>query len=221
MARASTATEDYERSIFFNCPFDMVYQPIFHALIFAAYDCGMRPRCALDVDDAGETRISKIIEIIRGSRLSMHDISRTELDSGSSLPRFNMPFELGLFIGARQFGDAVQRRKSCLILDREPYRYQKFLSDIAGQDIRTHGGQPDDAIRQFRAWLSSDPVAHRLPGGSAIVKRYEAFRAALPRLLESVEVERSEMTFQDYVNAVYIWLVAQPRTAAPAGARKR
>ena len=214
MASPPRIATEYERNIFFNCPFDLRYLPIFHALIFAAYDCGLKPRCALDVDDAGETRISKIMEIIRGSRLAMHDISRTELDTGSLLPRFNMPFELGLFIGARQFGNAAQRRKSCLILDRERYRFQRFLSDIGGQDIRAHDDQPEKAIRQFRDWLSSDAIADRLPGGSAIVRRYQTFQAALPRLLASVEVDRSEMTFPDYVNAVSIWLSAQPRSVA-------
>jgi len=32
-----------------------------------------------------------------------HDISRTELNE-HSLPRFNMPLELGLFLGASRFG---------------------------------------------------------------------------------------------------------------------
>ena len=125
-----------------------------------------------------------------------------------------MPVELGLFIGARQFGNAAQRCKSCLILDRERYRFQRFLSDIGGQDIRAHDDQPEEAIRQFRDWLSSDVIADRLTGGSAIVRRYQTFQAALPRLLASVDVDRSEMTFPDYVNAVSIWLSAQPRSVA-------
>ena len=64
MASPPRVATEYERDIFFNCPFDLRYLPIFHALIFAAYDCGLKPRCALDVDDAGETRISKIMEIM-------------------------------------------------------------------------------------------------------------------------------------------------------------
>ena len=49
---------------------------------------------------SNETRIDKIARIIRESRLSVHDISRVELDAASDLPRFNMPFECGLAMGA-------------------------------------------------------------------------------------------------------------------------
>ncbi len=50
-----------------------------------------------------------------------------------SLPRFNMPLELGIFLGAKRFGSQKQKQKNGLILDREKYRYQSFCSDIAGQ----------------------------------------------------------------------------------------
>ncbi len=54
----------------------------------------------------------------------MHDISRTEPDAANNLPQFNMPSELGLFIGSARFGAARdQRRKICLVLDRERYRF--------------------------------------------------------------------------------------------------
>ena len=170
----------YETSIFFNCPFDETYKPIFDALVFATFDCGYVPRCALEIDDAGQVRIEKILAMVRGCRLGVHDISRTELDTAHQLPRFNMPFELGLFVGATRFGNPAQRRKVCLILDRERYRFQKFISDIAGQDIAAHQGEPDDAIQALRAWLSALPMSGRLPGGSAIVRRYHGFRGQLP-----------------------------------------
>ena len=209
MPRAHGASLDYERSIFINCPFDKSYRPIFHALIYAAFDCGLKPRCALEVDDAGDVRLDKILQLIRESRLAVHDISRTELDKGSNLPRFNMPFELGLFLGARRFGGGIQARKVCLILDREPYRYQAFLSDIAGQDIRCHEGDPASAIKMFRAWLSALPRAKMLPGGTEIIRRYDLFQAELPRMLRAIKLRREEMTFQDYGNFVSEWLQVQ------------
>ena len=61
-----------------------------------------------------------------------------ELDETNRLPRFNMPLELGLFLGAKSFSDEPrQKKKRCLILDSNPYRYQKFLSDIAGRTCAT------------------------------------------------------------------------------------
>jgi len=206
----------YENSIFLNCPFDEAYKPIFDALVFAAFECGYTPRCALEVDDAGQVRIEKIMAIIRSCRLGVHDISRTELDAANQLPRFNMPFELGLFVGAARFGAGDQRRKICLILDRERYRFQKFISDIAGQDIAAHKDDPEEAIKALRKWFSSLPASRTsskgaLPGGAAVVKRYRAFQSDLPGILGGIELAADEVTFADYANIVSEWLAGQPR----------
>ena len=91
----------YARQVFLNCPFDDEYRPIYEAIIFAVIHCGFVIRCARERDDSGETRISKIVEIIRASQFGIHDISRVELDKSNGLPRFNMPLELGLFLGAK------------------------------------------------------------------------------------------------------------------------
>lgn len=212
---------NYDTSIFFNCPFDPAYQPIFNALIFAAFDCGYVPRCALEIDDAGQVRIEKILAMIRGCRLGVHDISRTELDAANQLPRFNMPFELGVFVGATRFGGRDQRRKICLILDRERYRFQTFISDIAGQDIAEHQGDPDKAIRALRTWLSAIPTRGLLPGGTAIVQRYRAFRTQLYGILAGLQLEPQEMTFADYANIVSEWLAAQPRATPNSDNREQ
>ena len=65
--------------------------------------------------DAGEVRMTKILRLIRTSRFGIHDISRTALDPINALPRFNMPLELGLFLGASHFGNASQRSKQTLV----------------------------------------------------------------------------------------------------------
>ena len=86
-------------SVFINCPFDSAYQAFFRAIVFAVYDCGFIPRCALEIQDASQTRIDKIFRIIAECKYGIHDICRTELDSATNLPRFNMPLELGIFLG--------------------------------------------------------------------------------------------------------------------------
>ena len=103
----------------------------------------------LDLDDAvapgakrttpARTGSTRSAAFIRDSPYGVHDISKTEPDE-SGLPRFNMPLELGPFLGAKRFGGTDQGSKKALVLDREPYRYQTFISDIAGQDIHAHGG---------------------------------------------------------------------------------
>jgi hypothetical protein len=121
----------YEDSVFVNCPFDDAYRSLFESIVFAVHDCGYIARSALEVDDASQVRIEKIAVIIGACRFGIHDISRTELDTATALPRFNMPLELGMFLGAKRYGRAEQKQKSCLILDVERHRYQKFISDIA------------------------------------------------------------------------------------------
>ncbi len=117
---------DYENNVFINCPFDEEYKPILEAIIFVVHDAGFIARCALEISNAAQNRYEKIVEIISKCKYGIHDISRTELAPENLLPRFNMPLELGIFLGCRKFGNAKHRMKVCLILDREPYRYQKF-----------------------------------------------------------------------------------------------
>ena len=55
-----------------------------------------RPNFIVLLGDRYDLRLLKILCIIGECRLGIHDISRTELDAASGLPRFNMPLELGL-----------------------------------------------------------------------------------------------------------------------------
>lgn len=197
----------YDESVFVNCPFDDAYRQVFEAIVFAIHDCGYIARCALEVDDASEARIEKISRIIASCRFGIHDISRTEPDPGTGLPRFNMPLELGMFLGARRFGRAEQKQKICLILDVERYRYQRFISDIAGQDVAVHGGEPLRAIGVVRDWLNTATRASvRIPGGQAIAARYETFRAELPSLCAKTRLKVQDLTFSDYLLQVEEWL---------------
>lgn len=201
----------YTRNVFINCPFDSTYRPLFEAIVFATYDCGFNPRCSLEVDDSSQVRIDKITEIIRESGLAVHDISRTQLDRGTRLPRFNMPLELGLYLGAKLFGSGADTRKAAVILDSDRYRYQKFISDIAGQDIRAHGGSRDEAIRQVRDFLSThcEPDVF-LPGGNRIVERYHRFQQGLPITCRTMHLDASTLNFRDLTTLIRVWLSRNP-----------
>lgn len=201
----------YARNVFINCPFDSTYRPLFEAILFVAYECGFYPRSALEVDDSSEVRITKITGIIRESRLAVHDISRTQLDRGTRLPRFNMPLELGIYLGAKFFGSGEQRRKAAIVLDVDRYRYQKFISDISGQDIRAHGGSTDEAIRQVRDLLSTHLEAGVfLPGGDTIIARYSRFRSALPGMCTQLHLEAAMLNFRDLTGLIVTWLDEHP-----------
>ena len=195
--------------VFVNCPFDADYEPLLHAILFTVEDCGFRVRCALEADDSGWARIDRITAIIGECRFGIHDVSRTEPNE-RGLPRFNMPFELGLFLGAARLGTAKQKRKVTLILDREPYRYQQFLSDIAGQDVRSHGGDPVRLMSLVRNWLNAHTPDRTLPGGVMLRKRYAAFNADLPTMAAAVDVEPQELTYADRLSLIAEWLEAHP-----------
>ena len=175
-------------------------------MVFAIYECGFIPRCALEENDAGDVRFNKIERLIEWSRYGIHDISRTELDEVNELPRFNMPFELGLFMGARRYGTASQRKKKLLILDRAQYRYQKFISDISGQDIRSHDGDTALLIKHVRDWLNTASSNTTIPGGKQIAARYAQFSADLPRMCRKFKISADELTFNDYSVFVSEWI---------------
>jgi uncharacterized protein YjiS (DUF1127 family) len=193
-------------SVFINCPFDQQYQPIFDSVVFCVVACGFLPRCTLELTDAGEIRIEKIYRLISQCNYSIHDISRTEVASQPyQLPRFNMPLELGIFLGAKRFG-GKSSHKRCIIMDRAPYRYKRFISDIGGQDVRDHRRSPARAIRLVRDWLQSAPGKAATPGGAMIWKMYRQFRRELPAIAEEAELVPTQLTFIDYHQLVTGWL---------------
>lgn len=203
----------YEEQVFINCPFDSGFQPVFDAIVFAVHDCGFVARCALEADDGSQVRIDKIFRIIDQCRLGIHDISRTESDPTYGLPRFNMPLELGMFLGAKRYGSKRQKNKLCLILDREQFRYQKYCSDIAGQDIRAHADNPQAAIELVRNWLRNatpDPAVI-LPGGAKMAERYTQFCEELPLMCRRLSLDPDKLIFFDYINLVTAWLKENSR----------
>ncbi len=202
----------YASSVFINCPFDLDYDDIREAIIFAIYDCGFVPRCALEEDNGGDITFVKIQSLIAECKFGVHDICRTELDDMNGLPRFNMPLELGVFIGAKRFGNSSQKHKNCLILDTEQYRYQKFISDIAGHAVCAHQNDPEEAIKHIRNWLNTASGRRTIPGGSEIARRYRLFIDELPNMCAAIPMAFEELTYNDYSNFVSEWL--QQNTAA-------
>jgi len=68
---------------------------------------GYSPRIALETNDSGKLRLNKITELIKESKLGIHDISRIKAKKKNEFFRLNMAFELGLDMGARNYGNPV------------------------------------------------------------------------------------------------------------------
>lgn len=201
----SISSTQYGQNVFINCPFDSTYQPFFDAIVFAVQIAGFKPRCAREESNAAKVRLQKIMDIISECKYGIHDLSKTELGS-NGLPRFNMPLELGLDLGAKRFGTMRQRAKSLLVLDKDQYRYQKFISDINGQDISPHSGSIKKAINQVRNWLSTESGIDTMSGGDYMYWRYRAFQRELPELCKQWNRNIKKLTFGDFAHIVRIWL---------------
>lgn len=197
----------YDKCVFINCPFDNEYTDLFQAIIFTIHRLGFVPRCSWEIDDGG-VRINKIIKIISECKYGIHDISRTELDKTNKLPRFNMPLELGIDMGCRYLGKRSHAEKCHLIIDTEKYRYQKFLSDLAGVDIKAHDNKPNEVIRIVRNWLKTSSKIEGLPTGETIQEEYSLFRSHFPRICKRLKISDS-VPYEDYCNIVVEWLVEQ------------
>ena len=203
----------YKTSVFLNVPFDRAYKPLLEAAIFAIYDCGFVARCALEDEDSSEVRIRKIYNLIAESKYSIHDISRVGLDRKNRLPRFNMPLELGLWLGAKRYGNKSDRSKRALVLDKIDHRFKIFCSDISGQDIRIHTNDPIVLIKLVRNWLRNSPDYKDVvfPGPDQMVSRYQQFRAQLSDQCKDLDLNPKRLEFNDYCMLIGGWLRVNPK----------
>lgn len=147
--------------------------------------CPFRPR----IKDSGEVRVQKILRLIGEAPLGIHDISRVELDPSSQLPRFNMPLELGLFLGAKAYGSVAQQAKRALILDSD------------------RSGHP-----RTRKLTTPPAQGSVIPSGSVIARRYRTYRRAITTLCKGLQLDPRRLTFTDDISLVTAWLDENPWT---------
>jgi hypothetical protein len=183
--------------------------------VFAVHACGFKAALALRDTGSERLRLERLVELIRQSRFGIHDLSRVRPTERDGLPRFNMPFECGVFFGALRFGSPAQRRKRFLLLDSEPYRYQRTLSDAAGLDPRAHRDDPAQAISCVRYFLA-DAGTERPIGAAAIRTLYRNFQADLPTIAARAKLEPSELepleAFNDWHLLAARWLQDRARS---------
>jgi hypothetical protein len=166
----------FERSVFINCPFDDDFAPILQAIAFCVTDLGFSPRLAPENGDNAASRLDRILTLIRESKYSIHDISRCKSEKRNEYYRMNIPFELGIDYGCREFGNRPYSEKAVLILEATKFDSHKTLSDISGWDIDCHNGQYDKAIGAVRNWLNTQCTEANV-GAERIRGHYADFQA--------------------------------------------
>jgi len=165
----------FARSVFFNCPFDDQYAPLLQAIAFCVAELGFFPRLAPENADNAASRLDRIVDLIRGSKFGIHDLSHCKAAAADEYARMNMPFELGLDHGCARFSDGSLVGKAILILEHTRYDFQKTLSDISGWDISAHGGDHIVAVRIVSSWLVKQAGAQAV-GASRILGSYATFQ---------------------------------------------
>jgi len=195
------ADAGYNDNVFVNCPFDDTYKPMINEIVYTIYRCGFVPQSALGEDDGSDNRLDKIIRCIDNCRYGIHDISNIELNE-NGFPRFNMPFESGIFFGAKKFGIKEQKNKSALIFEQVKFTYQQYISDLNGIDTKAQGNNTDVAISQIRNWLSTTSTRRTIPGYNLIKQQYDEFIKNLPAIANLAGVDVDDIPFNDYCQIV-------------------
>jgi hypothetical protein len=116
-------------------------------------------------------RLDRIAELVERCQYSFHDLSRVQTSGpGPRLPRFNMPFELGIAVEqSRRSGGTHQ----WVVFEEQPHRLQRTLSDLNGTDPYIHLGDPDRVLIELSNALVrlAEPSLERLRHVHAVVRR--------------------------------------------------
>jgi hypothetical protein len=197
----------FETNVFINCPFDDEYKQLLRSLTFGLFYLGFTPKLSQTVSSSA-IRINQIKQHIRDCKFSVHDLSRSKSLNKGELPRFDMPYELGLDIGATEYGGKKLRTKRILILETDRYHYQKVISDIAGQDIAHHNDDPKILLLRIRNWVSVNFIDRIIPGQTEIWKTFNQFNADLTIRLSATYTtkEMEDMPIGDYLKFAREWI---------------
>jgi hypothetical protein len=134
--------------VFLNIPYDEKFERLFLAYIAGISALGLVPHATLEIPDSSR-RLEKILKLERECEYSIHDLSRVQLSRKKPrVPRFNMPFELGLCVAdAKRSGT---KKPNWFVFEAVEQRIEKSLSDLKGTDPRIHGGRIEGVFGELR-----------------------------------------------------------------------
>lgn len=183
-------------NVFLNVPFDDEYEPLYVALVAALTAFGSTPRTVLEIPTQN-ARLDRLRALIAECSSSVHDLSRVELTEKaphSPVPRFNMPFELGLALGIH----TDPKKHAWFIFESTNYRVDRSLSDLKGYDPQIHHGTPEGILR---AITNAFGAKKRTVKHADLVKLSEALANVVPRIRNERESLFTPAAFTDLVIA--------------------
>lgn len=169
------------------------------AMLFVARFYGLEIKIASSDTDSKSNRLQRIIELMRESKFSVHDLSKLMSEKKKEYYRMNMPFELGLDYGLG--GD----EKVFLIFEDEAYKLKIALSDINGWDVRPHYNKPEQLILEFRKWIVANrelSEEQKSFSSSDIWYIYNDFYGKFSDFMTSHHMKEEEISVSEYISHV-------------------
>jgi hypothetical protein len=158
--------------VFLNIPYDEEFSSLYIAYIVGLFQLDLVPHLASEIP-GGKRRLDRIFELIQSCRFSIHDLSRVEVSvAPASLPRFNMPLELGMTI---TWANLHPKSHTWFVWESEPYRLQRSASDLNGTDPYIHSGTAEGVLSELRNAFRRD----RAPSVPQMLTVYGLVKSAL------------------------------------------
>lgn len=190
----------FKDKVFVNCPYDNEYKEFFLLLVYFCVYFSCEP-CFASEDYSSSSRTDKIIEMIKESSIAIHDISRVTLTN--NLPRFNMPFELGMdYFYAKE----VNKKKRVLVLDGSDNDYRKSLSDLNCSDISAHNNDQKKFVDILRHFFIGVYKLENTPSSNILLREYKIlFMPWLNNNLKCNGLKRCSIEMGEFKNKVILY----------------
>lgn len=192
-----------QKKVFINCPFDNEYLVLLRPLLFSVIYLGYEPLIASQRIDSGEIRIHKIIELIKQSDHSIHDLSRVQAKNVGEYFRLNMPFELGIDWGYKSFSN---KNKQFLVLEDKAHSASRALSDFSGCDPESHENDPQKICRAVRNWIVNLDQNFNQPGASKVWDEFNYFLTNLYDIDNQSNEDIEKMPIPEFIGNIKKWI---------------
>lgn len=179
-------------------------------MLFCVVYLGFSPRLANERLESGQNSLDKVIDLIRSSKFSMHDLSRCRAEVAGEHFRMNMPFEFGLDLGFRLAEPDKFGSKRFLIFEGDRFDLKKSLSDIAGQDVEFHERDFGKIIEKTRDFFRVEGGVSAAPGAAKIIADFQTFTGWLTekKISEGHSQKQAlNLPTRERLDEMKIWLI--------------